>query len=437
MKIRISVFFMIITTSLFGVSNSMAPIVSYLLSDSEPVKVVTQTPLIIIQVEYNDYQFTSSASTWNAKIFGEQDGQLNDYFMEVSREQFKVSPATESYGTENDGIITVSINANHPGNDKPVNKEHFIQALEFADPYIDYASYDTDSDGYIRDSELQVMFLVAGGEAATGLNPGVWAHAWCMSPTASTTVTDGVYVAHCSYDGDGQYAGYSCFGEHHFDHSQDASIGIIAHELGHATLGLPDLYDTDLSSEGIGYFGLMGAGSWGYKSGETSGETPSHMSAWSKIKKGWVDVQEITTSQTNVSLLDTNNLEFKPLKIETGNPGEYFLIENRSANGYDRGLYRLDYSTFLGGIAIWHIDDSQTSNSDETHKWVDLEEANGISLDVSGNRGDQINLFYSGNKIDFTTTSDPNTNRYDSASTGINITNISSLGSTMTLDIAK
>ena len=39
-----------------------------------------------------------------------------------------------------------------------------------------------------------------------------------------------------------------------------ASLG--CHELGHAAFGLPDLYDRDYSSEGLGRWSLMAGGSW-------------------------------------------------------------------------------------------------------------------------------------------------------------------------------
>ena len=54
------------------------------------------------------------------------------------------------------------------------------------------------------------------------------------------------------------------FGEHHAivsrpsDHT--ATIGLVAHEMGHAFGFLPDLYDTDGTSDGIGRWGVMGFG---------------------------------------------------------------------------------------------------------------------------------------------------------------------------------
>ena len=45
---------------------------------------------------------------------------------------------------------------------------------------IDFSSYDADSDGKLSKNELQVMFLVAGGESAAGGVPGIWGHASCL-----------------------------------------------------------------------------------------------------------------------------------------------------------------------------------------------------------------------------------------------------------------
>ena len=60
---------------------------------------------------------------------------------------------------------------------------------------------------------------------------------------------------------------------------------IVLHEFGHA-LGLPDLYDTDYSSSGIGNWGVMSGGSWGGNG--SSPWYPVHFSAWCKTTLGWV-----------------------------------------------------------------------------------------------------------------------------------------------------
>ena len=46
-------------------------------------------------------------------------------------------------------------------------------AIQATDSYVNFADYDNDSNGKISTSELQVIFLVAGGESASGINsPG-------------------------------------------------------------------------------------------------------------------------------------------------------------------------------------------------------------------------------------------------------------------------
>jgi M6 family metalloprotease-like protein len=63
-------------------------------------------------------------------------------------------------------------------------------------------------------------------------------------------------------------------------------IGVFCHELGHA-IGLPDLYDYNGGSYGIGYWGLMGSGNW------NTPESPAHPCGWSKEQLGWVTVTDI------------------------------------------------------------------------------------------------------------------------------------------------
>jgi immune inhibitor A len=115
-----------------------------------------------------------------------------------------------------------------------------------------------------------------------------------------------------------------------------------------------------------------------------------------------------------------------------GNPGsEYFLVENRQRTGFDDHLP-------AGGLLIWHIDDAQQGNTDETHYEVGLVQADGLKqLEKNVNRGDGGDVYpgTSGNRT-FNATSTPNSRNYAGANTWVSLINISPPGETMTATMA-
>lgn len=410
----------------------------------EDVNEAEVLPLIIIRIEFNDYQFSSPTSVWTQKIFGTNEGELNHYFNEISYGKFQFQSAIEMDGVVNDGIITVHLDENHP-DDLEDKIDRLRSAAILADSSIDFSQYDIDDNGAISSNELQIMFLVAGGELATNAHPGIWAHSWCMyGSNASAPTLDNVRLMNCNDNGT-----YSAFGEKHFDavDGNDATIGIIAHELGHAVFDLPDLYDTDYTSAGIGNFGLMGGGSWAYKEGDWYvGQTPVHMIGWTKVRCGFISATLLETDITDLEVNATSSINYSLYQVPTGQEGEYFLLENRAAGGYDRGLYSLQGSgSFEGGLSILHIDDnlldscyqSNSCNDDEEHKLVDVEDANNLlTLDSDWEyEGHYDNLFYAGNNDSFTPDTTPDSNRYDGMSSGVSVTNISTPDITMVFDI--
>ena len=77
------------------------------------------------------------------------------------------------------------------------------------------------------------------------------------------------------------------------------TIGVFAHEYGHA-LGLPDLYDTDYSSNGIGDWSLMAGGSHNYI--VRGGDSPAHLDAWCKYSLRWVTPTQVSGTLPNESI---------------------------------------------------------------------------------------------------------------------------------------
>ncbi len=430
--------------------------------------------MLVVRVQYANATFQSSEKTWADKMFGTSDGQLNHYLDETTYSNYQFTPATETSGCTNDGLVTVTMAENHPDTRNNSRWDCYAaKAITEADSYVNFAAYDTDGNDNLSVSELQVIFLVAGGESASGINSpgGVWGAAtslWCDADGDETVrVESGEYwmkLDNVSLMGrtDSAYGqnGYSKFGERQGSSSSntwDATIGVMAHELGHAFFNLPDLYDTSKIGAGIGAFGLMGSGSWGRTSSENPGATPVHLSAWSKEKIGACVPQTVDNGTKSIILpavyLSSTHASLCGIyKTTTSTSDEYFLFENRSSGGYDEGLTYLIKdnmtvyaigSSYTGGMAIWHIKDILITCNDngtcesQSPKLVDLEEANYGDLDNDSSIGRTTHLFYSGNNSTFNNSSTPNSKLYDNSSSGISATNISTAGDSMTLTISK
>ena len=166
------------------------------------------------------------------------------------------------------------------------------------------------------------------------------------------------------------------------------STGTAAHETGHA-FGLPDLYDTQGNSEGVGEWSLMGSGNY------TSPNSPARMDAWSLQQLGWVAVRQLTTSGTySFGPVPTSDTVFM-VRVQGANPrGEYYLLENRQASEADTAMIRyhcgdsgLSYpSTCHGGLAIWHIDSTKVTNTgfDAGVNQVNFGNPHGIMFSAGG-----------------------------------------------------
>src|SRR5690606_22656741 len=161
-------------------------------------------------------------------------------------------------------------------------------------------------------------------------------------------------------------------------------------------------------------WGLMGSGNWA--GGEAS---PTNFSAWSRIKLGWQTSTDITGQTDGFELRPASQFNNEVYRLNTGAANQYFLLENRQNVG-------IDVAVPGHGLIIWHIDDNQTNNKDETHKWVDVEEAdNDLDLDNNVNRGDGGDPF-PGDEVNrvFNDASAPNSKRYDGTNTNTDINNI-------------
>ncbi|HIJ64330.1 MAG TPA: M6 family metalloprotease domain-containing protein, partial [Candidatus Hydrogenedentes bacterium] len=353
-------------------------------------------PLLTILVSFTDVGFTYAGDAFQNSVYG-TGASVKEYYLENSYDKFSIAPAMESYGTPNDGIVAVTLGFAHPN----TGANSIVSgAIAGADPYIDYSIYDGDGNAWVSPRELSILLIIAGYEESYGGEAALTPNIWGQQGAIDSVVHDGVSLWT-----------YAMIGERHATSPLDehqATIGIICHELGHLMFGLPDLYDRDSSSSGIGNWGVMASGSWG-STGTYIGDSPTHFCAWSKAATNMVAPDDVRTPTTAAAILSSSsNPSIKRLWIDRYEIGEHFLVANRQQSGYDAALPG-------NGLLIWHIDPLIASqNDDETHKLVDLESADGLAqLDSNDNDGDPGDPYPgTSNNTLFDDSSNPNSKDY-------------------------
>lgn len=330
----------------------------------------------VLAIRYADVEPPFPVVDLANRLFGSSRGDtvtLSDYWREVSGGLLKV-----------DGVVTSWVPlrkpAGHylPGGEYgwgrfgkvPELRRH---ALDLVDPSLDFSVFDNDGPDGLPDSGDDdgyvdfVAFFYATTCAAGGREGGIWPHRGAMSPYETNDASaDGGRIRIADYVILPAQDPRSCGPAH---------IGVLAHETAHG-FGLPDLYDYDGSSRGIGSWGLMGTGS------HASPHSPAHLAPWSKEQLGWVRVDRIR-SGGRVALPPVQRTG-RVLRhdLEDGT-GRYLLLENRAAQGSDRDLPG-------HGLLVWQIDPERAElgawNGDERRPAVGLlgADAMGTLLPVDG-----------------------------------------------------
>jgi len=297
-------------------------------------------------------------------------GSMNDYYLEVSHGVFGVNGTISGWTTDTNTYASYA----NPDLSQDANtaKVMLTNAIAALDATIDFSQFDNDGPDGIPNSGDDdgnvdsIFFVHAGpGEEQSGNAQDIWSHAWGFWPALATN--DGVNVFR-----------YSVEPEEFTDGSM-ITVGVFAHEYGHV-LGLPDLYDTDYSSQGIGQWGLMSGGSWTRRDGGPAGSSPTQMTAWSKIQLGWVVPMLVVANAPGMLVQPAESTSMAVKICPYGNPAatEYFLVENRRRLGFDEGLTRRQQYYGLPdpeGLIIYHVDDNQSNNADDAHRLVDVVDA--------------------------------------------------------------
>jgi immune inhibitor A len=401
---------------------------------------------LAVLVDFSDKVSTVTPGFFDTLIFAPPVtglGSVADYFKEVSYGQVDIitvnwpswlawvrAPQTYSYYV--DGAY--GTDHAYPHNCQKL-AEDIVDAIS---PYVNFANYDNNGDG-----ECEPIMLIHAGSGAdhTGSHNDIWSHSWHLAyPRTYNGKTISKYVIMPEY-WDTVSASTS-----------DMGPGVFCHEMGHGFWGLPDLYDRDYSSKGIGYWSLMAAGSWNgplLPGGSHSGSSPAWPDAWSRIKMGFAVPITVNQIRTHSILQALDNPPPAPTILKILFPSmqgkEYFLLENRQQvpGSYDEYLPG-------NGLLLWHVDEAVTTQNDQEceaadpcncpsqHYLVALVQADAeLAMEKGWNKGDAGDPYpgSSGNR-NCTHVSHPSSNSwYNCGASGIEIWNIWDSGPTMTASL--
>ncbi len=306
-------------------------------------KVNIDVPTLVIVMNWNNETETGNQLLWHNKIFDMSEGgasSVNRWYANNTNNNITLVPVEETEGTANDGVIMLDMGQNHFNEDNDLNFRNTFVKQALLSPvitsHVNFANYDKDQNGYISSQEMQIIFIVAGGELSYGgeIRNSIWAHSWNFDDDTRPPIVNGITLLAYSKD-KSKLGAYAAFGAEHRESDtkrHKATIGIMTHEIGHSLYGLLDLYDTSTGGSGLGAYDLMSDGAWGEnKNSRYPGEVPTQFSTFSKI--GAAQVASITkVSGESIDLKCSAN-EF--IKLPTAQTNEYFLIECRDTKRED------------------------------------------------------------------------------------------------------
>lgn len=380
-----------------------------------------QFKALAILVKFSDKNNQVAASNFDNLVFGTSGNTVRNYYSAASRGTLDIVtvnlPSALGWRTMPQ-TYAYYVNGNYGFGTYPQNAQKLAEDAVWAvNSSVNFSQYDNDGDGTV--DALIIIHAGRGAEYSGSVND-IWSHAWeCVIDP----YVDGVWVNDYSMEPE------------YWSTPGDMTCGVYAHELGHI-FGLPDFYDYDSDSRGLGNWSLMAGGSWN----GNNGNSPAFPDAYSRAFLGFATVINVTTNSTGVQIpavADSGVIYRLWTNGATGN--QYFLVENRRQTSYDSALPSQ-------GLLIYHVDNSVSGNNNQWypgytnngHYQVALEQADGDwDLEQNINSGDNGDPF-PGSTVNrtFNNTSTPNSRSYSDVNTYVSVTNISNSMTVMTADLS-
>ena len=288
--------------------------------------------LLMLLVNFADTKTTVEAAAFDEMMNAEGydgTGSFRDFYLENSYGQLDIETTV---------IGWIQLPSNKAMYDTEDMTQLISDAITAVGNTVDFSQFDNDGDGIL--DGLSIIHQGTGQEV-TGSPGDIWSHS---AELLADVYAGGKRVR--TYTIQPELLGYPTA-------TQMATVGVFCHEFGH-NLGAPDFYDTDYEGSGgnfngTGVWDLMAEGIWNEYL--VPGDSPSHINMWQKMQFGWVKPEYLTESRT-VNDIPAASDEPVGYIAETTREGDYFVIEHRVPQKFDRLLPG-------SGLVVYHVDENR------------------------------------------------------------------------------
>jgi M6 family metalloprotease-like protein len=320
-----------------------------------PIGGTTDRPMVVIYVQFADERYEDTnpppgdkwidtdfmdASDIHKRFFDDEFPSVVGYFESASNGNLSFYPAAESDnsngGAENDGVISITIDANKTGwvfGDGALEWHEQQEAiLNAASDHINFADF-ANEDGRVTEEEL----IIVRHDVDLGVIPDG---------------SGGIRRAPSDLDIDGVTLGKPGQGFKVMNSGTATNLMTLVHELGHQAFDMPDTY---AQHPDIGFEMDIG----GFTS-SVQDHTLFHPNAWHAMHLGWVEPVVVTQSGFYEVPREPYGSSFILYDPDKGTD-DYFIVENR---GMISGTY--DQGVGGHGLVVWRINESAYASATYT-----------------------------------------------------------------------
>ena len=315
--------------------------------------------LPVILISFSDCDFSQDdARTFYDRMFNEPGfnlrqgpGCVADYFRDQSNGLFNLAFDVV-------GPVKVDYKSQAASDAYRNGRTEIDSAVKTADEQINFANYDWEGNGRVP-AVIIIYAGFGGNETAEVCKGRIWPNMESLN-----------YRSH-----DGPAIAYYACSQELWSNSAPCGIGSICHEFSHV-LGLPDFYPTAGDEYSVlDEWDLMDGGNY-----SDDGWCPPNYSIHEREYLGWQQSETLTSPQTVTQMSPLGNGGTAYRIVNDACPSEYYLLENRQREGWDRFLPG-------HGLLVSHVDFRQSSwtgntvNVSPSHHRMDYFHADGHDVE--------------------------------------------------------